>query len=181
MIFLFEEYSWVTHLGYRVLDLLPVIIRNLLLKLFLGTWDGHGLIDRGVYFRYPRKIFIGRGCAINRGCSFFCSVHTDDPKNIVIGNHVIIGPNVSIFAAGHAPNTLALKDTYSRVTIENDVWIGGNVTILQGVTVHEGAVIGAGSVVVKDVPPWTICVGNPARVVKDRVLNEPEITDSIMT
>lgn len=61
---------------------------------------------------------------------------------------------------------------YGRVTIEDDVWIGGNVTILQGITIHEGAVIGAGSVVVKDVPPFTINVGNPARVVKDRRIIE---------
>ena len=83
---------------------------------------------------------------------------------------MVIGPNVSIFSAGHDPMTSNLKDNYGRVTIENDVWIGGDTTILQGVTIHEGAVIGAGSVVVKDVPAWTVSVGNPARVVKDRVI-----------
>ena len=61
---------------------------------------------------------------------------------------------------------------YGRAMIEDDVWIGGNVTILQGITIHEGAVIGAGSVVVKDVSPFTINVGNSARVVKDRRIIE---------
>ena len=67
---------------------------------------------------------------------------------------------------------MELTDNYGRVTIENDVWIGGKVTILQGVTIHEGAVVGAGSIVVKDVPPWTINVGNPAREIKKRVIRD---------
>lgn len=53
------------------------------------------------------------------------------------------------------------------ITIENDAWIGMNCIILKGVTIGEGSVIGAGSVVTKDVPPWTIVAGNPARVVKE--------------
>ena len=167
MMLLFEEYSWITSLGYMLLDLFPTIIRRWIFKLILGEWGG-GLIDRQVYFRYSRKIFIGKRCAINRGCKFFGSVHTDDKKNIVIGDHVVFGPNVTIFAAGHDPQTIELKDTYGRVTIENDVWIGGNSTILQGVTIHEGAVIGAGSVVSKDVPAWTISGGVPAKVLKKR-------------
>lgn len=133
---------------------------------------GYSLIDRHTYFRYPKKIFIGKRCAINRGCKFFASAHTDDKQNIVIGDHVVFGPNVTIFSAGHDPQTLDLKDNYGRVTIEKDVWIGGNTTILQGVTIHEGTVVGAGSVVTKDVPAWTISVGNPARVIKDRVILE---------
>ena len=129
---------------------------------------GGGLIDRQVYFRYPKKIFIGEHTAINRGCRLFASAHTEDRKNIVIGNHVALGPNVTIFSAGHDPGTIDLDDTYGRVTIEDHVWVGGNSTILQGVTIHEGAVIGAGSVITKDVPAWTISVGVPARVIKHR-------------
>lgn len=72
----------------------------------------------------------------------------------------------------HNVISMELDDTYGRVTIEDDVWIGGNVTILPGITIHEGAVIGVGSVVVKDVPPFTINVENPARVVKDRRIIE---------
>lgn len=168
MLWLFEEYSWLTTIGFFLLDLLPPILRKCLFKLILGRLGSHVMIDRCVYFRYPQKIFIGNNCAINRGCRFFASAHTDDKKNIDIGNHVIIGPNVTIFTAGHDPETIELADNYGRVTIENDVWIGGNVTILQGVTIHEGAVIGAGSIVVKDVPAWTINVGNPAREIKKR-------------
>lgn len=172
MLWLFEVYSWLTTIGYFLLDLLPPLLRKCFFKLFLGQLGGHVMIDRCVYFRYPKKIYIGNNCTINRGCKFFASAHTDDAKNIEIGNHVIIGPNVTIFTAGHDPETIELADNYGRVTIENDVWIGGNVTILQGVTIHEGAVIGAGSIVVKDVPAWTINAGNPAREIKKRKIGD---------
>ncbi len=163
----YEYYSWLTNLGYYILDFLPPMIRKIIFKLIFREWGG-GLIDRGVYFRYPSKICIGRRCAINRGCRFFASAHTTDKNCIVIGDHVVFGPNVTIFSAGHDPKSIALDDTYGRVTIERDVWIGGNSTILQGVTVHEGAVIGAGSVVTRDIPAWTICAGVPAKVLKTR-------------
>ncbi len=169
MILLYEEYSWLTSLGYIIIDLLPPIIRKIVFMLILGSWGG-GFIDRRVYFRYPKKVHIGKKCAINRGCRFFASAHTDDNRNIVLDDHVVLGPNVTIFSAGHDPNTIDLVDNYGRVTIEKDVWVGGNVTILQGVTIHEGEVIGAGSVVVNDIPPYAICVGNPARKIRDRVL-----------
>lgn len=167
MRFLFEVYSWITCLGFFLLDVLPVLLRKCVLKSILGKWGG-GLIDRKLYIRYPRRVYIGKNCAINRGCKFYASAHTSDNKNIVIGDHVVIGPNVTIFSAGHNPATIDLKDNYGRVTIDNDVWIGGNTTILQGVTIHQGAVVGAGSIVTKDVPAWTIVAGNPARVIKKR-------------
>ena len=167
MLFLFEEYSWLTHIGYILLDLCPTLLRKLIFKAILGSWGG-AMIDRKVYFRYPHKICIGKNCCINRGCCFFASAHTKDKNNIIIGDHVTIGPNVTVFSAGHDPSTMDLEDNYGQITIEQDVWIGGNVTILQGVTIHEGAVIGAGSVVTKDIPEYTINVGNPAKAIKKR-------------
>ena len=167
--YLFEVYSWVTSIVYSVLDWFPPMLRSVCFKLMLGSWGG-GMIDRQVYFRYPKRIHIGRHCSINRGCRFFASAHTTDPKNIVLGNHIALGPNVTIFSAGHDPQTLDLADTYGRVTIEDYVWVGGNTTILQGVTIHEGAVIGAGSVVTRDVPAYTIVAGIPAKEIKKRII-----------
>ena len=146
------------------------MLRKLIFKLILGGKGKGGMIDRKCYFRYPKRIFLGDNCYINRGCSFFATIQNSDKKNIVLGHHVVVGPNVTIFAGGHDPETIELKNTYGRVTIEDDVWIGGNSTILQGVTIHEGAVVGAGSVVTKDIPPYTICVGVPARVIKQRTI-----------
>lgn len=84
---------------------------------------------------------------------------------ITLGDNVQIGPNVTIATDNHD-----LKDHYilkcRPVTINNNAWIGANATILPGVTVGENAVIGAGSVVTKDVPANTVVAGNPARVIR---------------
>ena len=110
-------------------------------------------------------------------------------KEIVIGNRVLIAHNVSIFdslthpisskarhlqfkeiiTSGH-PNAIDLDE--SSVCINDDVWIGCMSVILRGVSIGEGAIVGAGSVVTKDVPPWTIVAGNPARVIREIPENE---------
>jgi acetyltransferase-like isoleucine patch superfamily enzyme len=64
-----------------------------------------------------------------------------------------------------------LDDTAASVIIEDNVWIGGGSIILPGVTIGSGAVIGAGSIVIKSVPPFSVAVGNPARVIKARILS----------
>ena len=95
--------------------------------------------------------------------------------NIRIGNNVMFGPGVSIFAGDHVfgikgESTRFLKplasDHSGDVSIEDETWIGGNTTILSGVTVGIGAVVGAGSVVISDVPPLTIAVGNPCKPIR---------------
>ena len=78
---------------------------------------------------------------------------------ILSGNHRIPGRTERIFEAGHVPKP---------VKIENDAWIGGNCMILPGITIGEGAVIGAGSVVTKSVPAFAVAVGNPAKVIRMR-------------
>jgi acetyltransferase-like isoleucine patch superfamily enzyme len=79
---------------------------------------------------------------------------------IIAGNHVFADPDRPIRTQGLTPGTICIKD---------DVWIGGNVNIVAGVTIGRGAVIGAGSVVTRDIPPYAIAVGSPARVVKSRL------------
>ena len=92
--------------------------------------------------------------------------------NITIGNDVQIGPKTVIRGRDHGLS----KDKLIReqppnkqtITIGNDVWIGANVTIIKGVNIGGGAVIGAGSVVTKDIPNYGIAVGNPAKTIKYR-------------
>lgn len=117
----------------------------------------------------PRSGFItiGKGCSINRNCVLL------GYGGITIGNNVRIAANTSIIAFNH---NFADADTpiieqgnsWKGVTIEDDVWIGTGVRILDGVTLGRGAVIGAGSVVTKSVPPFSVAVGSPARVIKTR-------------
>jgi acetyltransferase-like isoleucine patch superfamily enzyme len=92
---------------------------------------------------------------------------------IKIGNHVQMGPNVTITAENHRfDNPDRLMDeqgvSHQGVVVEDNVWIGGRVTILDGVTIGRGSVIGAGAVVTQSIPPYSIAVGMPARVLRSR-------------
>ena len=92
-----------------------------------------------------------------------------DEAYVTIGDDCFIGPNVSIYTACHSTNPIernSRKEWALPVTIGNNVWIGGSVTILPGVTIGDNVTIGAGSVVVKDIPSNVIAVGNPCRVIK---------------
>lgn len=89
-----------------------------------------------------------------------------DCAPVSIGNHVFIGPNVQLYTAHH-PLDFATRDEHigwaEPITIGNHVWIGGNCVIMPGVTIGDGAVIGAGSLVTKDVPAHTIAFGHPCK------------------
>ncbi|GMF20345.1 unnamed protein product [Phytophthora lilii] len=92
-----------------------------------------------------------------------------DVCEITIGNRVFFGPNVQLYTARHplGPNARSSGYLYGKpIIIEDDVWIGGNVTVVPGVTIGHGAVIGAGSAVTKDVPLLCVYAGNPAMFIK---------------
>ncbi len=114
----------------------------------------------------PIKIDIGDNVEINE--RFFAEAH----KSIKIGNDVLIGPEVMIFDHNHSFKKKELirkqSQTVKPVVIGDDVWIGARAIILAGVTVGKGSVIGAGSVVTKSVPPYSVVAGVPAKVIKKR-------------
>lgn len=92
---------------------------------------------------------------------------------VTIGNNVYTGPMVQIVAVNHVysnPNKPIREQgiTAQGITVEDDVWLGANVVVVDGVTIGQGSIIGAGAVVTKDIPPYSIAVGAPAKVVKDR-------------
>ena len=122
----------------------------------------------GGKFLHPEEISFGSNVFIGR--SFHISA-----RNLCIGSNVMFGPNLVIECDNHRFDKIGTPMfNYSNernikgITIEDDVWVGANVIILPGVTVKEGAIIGAGSVVTKDIPPYSICVGNPCRPKKNR-------------
>jgi acetyltransferase-like isoleucine patch superfamily enzyme len=92
-----------------------------------------------------------------------------DGNYVRIGDNVWIAPNVGIYAAGHpldVEDRIAGEEYAFPVTIEDNVWIGGSVSIIGGVTIGKNSVVAAGSVVIRDVPPDTLVAGNPAKVVR---------------
>lgn len=105
--------------------------------------------------------------------------HSELYGDITIGKYVMMGTGVKIYTRNHAFSDLAIPmcqqgfQETRPVVIEDDVWIGANVIILPGVHVKKGAVIGAGSIVTKDVPGYAIVAGNPAKIIRYRDRREP--------
>ncbi|MCK9191055.1 MAG: sugar O-acetyltransferase [Sphaerochaetaceae bacterium] len=115
------------------------------------------------------------GANVSIGDNFYANFNLTlvDDAEIKIGNNVMIGPNVTIATACH-PISPALREKGCQynlpVTIEDNVWIGAGVSVLPGVTIHKNSIIGAGSIVTKDVPENVIAFGNPCKV--SRKINE---------
>jgi acetyltransferase-like isoleucine patch superfamily enzyme len=168
---IFSIYSFFNNLWFIFVNLFPHPVRILFLRLIMKKMGKNVFIDHWCFFRYGSRIYIGDNVAINRNCSIYGSYYDKDTK-IVIGDNVAIAPEVKFFAPSHKYQTLDLPDYGESIYIGDHVWIGGGAIILPGVTIGEGAIIGAGSVVTKDIPAWSIAVGNPAKVIKKRVIEE---------
>ena len=136
---------------------------------FAGIKMGWGAIIWGPLEIRPigaaRNIKIGNRVFINSGVRFGCP----PPGEIIIGNHVAIGPRVLFETLNHSLTCNAdgfRPGKSKKIIVEDYVWIGANVTILPNVRIGEGSVIAAGAVVTKDVPPYCLVAGVPARVLK---------------
>jgi len=129
---------------------------------------GHKVyIFSGVRLLFPGNVSIGNCCCINHGTDI------GGVGGVEIGNYVLIGPNCQILTAHHKYTSWEKPISYqwidtAPVKIGDDVWIAANAVILPGVTVGRGAIIGAGAVVTKDVDPFAIVGGVPARLIKYR-------------
>ena len=152
------------------MELFPPIARNLIFRFVFKKIGRNCLVDYKTYFRYPKRISLGDNVTINRDCALYASYMVEN-VGITIGNNVALAPHVRIYTATHDYSTLSLEDAAASVIIEDNVWIGGGSIILPGVTIGTGAVIGAGSVVTRSVPALSVAVGNPARVIKARILS----------
>lgn len=137
--------------------------RERAVRSLLGACGERPLIMQPFYCDY--------GINIRVGDRFFANFHLTvlDEALVTIGDDAFIGPNVSIYTACHPTDPVernTRREWAKPVTIGNNVWIGGSVTILPGVTIGDNCTIGAGSVVVGDIPAGSVAVGNPCRVVK---------------
>ena len=109
-----------------------------------------------------KNTHIGARLFMNSGCKF------QDQGGIFIGNDCLLGHNVTLCTINHNPDPDHRGDmSFAPIRIEDKVWIGANVTVLQGVTIGEGAIVAAGAVVSKDVAPRTIVGGVPAKFIKN--------------
>jgi len=123
-----------------------------------------------------RTIELGSDVYIGPRATFSSAIST-----IRIGSKVLFGPEVMIMGGDHRFDVIGkfiydvtekIPDNDRDVVIENDVWIGAKAVILKGVTIGKGSVIGAGSVVTRSIPPYSVAVGNPAKVIRSRFTSE---------
>ena len=118
---------------------------------------------------YGYNITVGDNFYTNTNCCIL------DCAKVTIGNNVWIGPNVGIYTPNHAFDSKERTDGYEKslpIEIGDNVWIGGGVTIIGGVKIGSNSIIGAGSVVTKNIPAGVIVAGNPAKVIREITAND---------
>ncbi|KAA8564007.1 hypothetical protein MFRU_032g00140 [Monilinia fructicola] len=130
-------------------------------------------IDGPINVDYGTNLRIGKGVYINFNCVFL------DTCLITIGARTLIGPGCSFYAATHPLDPFLRNGTNgpelgAPITIGEDCWFGGSVTVCPGVTIGRGCTIGAGSVVTKNVPDFHVVAGNPARIIRKIEPKEPD-------
>lgn len=161
---------------YNNLDSENLDGKDKILTQLLGGRGENLWITSPFFVDYGNNIYFGNNCEVNMNCTFL------DDNKIVIGDNALIAPNVQIYTAFHPTNS---KDRFGElnedgsfefcktqtapVYIGNSVWIGGDAIIMPGVTIGDNVVIGAGSVVTKDIPSNKIAYGNPCRVIRDNI------------
>ena len=139
------------------------IVRHTYLQLYLSRFGLGTGVQLGCKFLNGRKVNLGDRNVINFGCLLDGRRYT-----ITTGKDVSIGPEATILTLGHDPQSPTFDDRGGDVVIGDRAWIAYRALILPGITIGEGAVVGAGAVVTKDVAPYAIVAGNPAKVIGQR-------------
>lgn len=160
--------------------------RNAILDKLMPNRGRDVYLQGPIYFDFGSNTYFGDGSYANFNLTVL------DEGKVTVGNSVFIGPNVSLLTPIHPlchqdrnsffnekTGCVTNLERAGSITIGDNCWIGGSVTVCAGVTIGEGCVIGAGSVVTRDIPPNSLAVGNPCRVIRpiteaDRLSAHPE-------
>lgn len=140
--------------------------RVFILKCFKARIGAKCRVPGGTDIWYPSRLTMGRSVWIDVNVKLYCV------NRITLGNNVIISDGAYLCTAQHDITDPAFALTTAPITIGDSAWIGARAIILPGRKVGEGAVVAAGAVVTRDVEPWTVVAGNPARVIKKRDLRK---------
>ena len=144
-------------------------VRGFLCKRIFVKCGANVNVERMAYFGTGSALEIGANSGIGpRAC-----LGNVKGGELILGDDVMMGPDVLVLTFNHVHDRVDIPMdrqgfTYAKVVVEDDVWIGARVTILPGVTIGKGSIIGAGAVVARDIPPYSIAGGVPAKVIKNR-------------
>lgn len=155
---------------YRISKLTDKLL-SIFYRPMFGKYGKNFNFDPNGYYTF-KNIYVGSNVYIGPNPTIISSDST-----ITIGNKVMLGPNVTLIGGDHNTDVIGelmydikIKQPKNDqpIVIEDDVWIGANTIVLKGVTIGTGSIIGAGSIVTKSIPPYSIATGNPAKVIKTR-------------
>ncbi len=144
-----------------------LFLRGLFYRMMFKACAKGLLIYPNVHITFSHNITSGQDVSMNVG------VYIDAQGGIALGNGIMIGPQCSLITSGHGhkqTDVFMCKQPleYGPIVIEDDVWIGAGATILPGVRIGRGSIVAAGAVVVSDIPPFSVCGGIPAKVLRSR-------------
>lgn len=137
--------------------------KTALIKQIFGKTGENLIVEPNFYCDYGYNIEVGENFYMNHNCVIL------DCNKVTFGDNVLVGPNCSFYTPLHPMDANTRNTGVEKalpISVGNNVWFGGSVTVLPGVTIGDNAVIGAGSVVTKDVPDNVLAVGNPCKVVR---------------
>lgn len=159
---------------YQKLSALKVILKHYLpLKSDLGACGRNAILEYPLRFEHPQNVYIEDNVKIRSGCQIInsasekviikkytaiavgCTMITNTHKSVVTIPHILLG-------ASH------INDKSTDIIIEEDVWIGANVTLLAGAHLRRGCIVGAGAIVSKEIPPYAVVVGAPAKIISKK-------------